>query len=157
MIEKLIAFSARNAFVVVLLVAGIVGGGYWAIKNTPIDAIPDLSDVQVIVTTNWEGRSPTLIEDQVTYPIVTALVSAPKVKVVRGFSYFDVSFIYVIFDDGTDLYWARSDMERNALAPVAGRRHPNPRSRRDRGRLGLPVRARRQVRPLRPGATPHAQ
>jgi Cu(I)/Ag(I) efflux system membrane protein CusA/SilA len=108
MIEKLIAFSARNAFIVVLLMLAIVGAGTWALRNTPIDAIPDLSDVQVIVTANWEGRSPTLVEDQVTYPIVTALISAPKVKVVRGFSYFDVSFVYVIFEDGTDLYWARS-------------------------------------------------
>ncbi|MBY0493327.1 MAG: CusA/CzcA family heavy metal efflux RND transporter [Cyanobacteria bacterium] len=108
MIEKLIAFSARNAFIVLLLMLAIVGGGVWAIRNTPIDAIPDLSDVQVIVTANWEGRSPTLVEDQVTYPIVTALISAPNVKVVRGFSYFDVSFVYVIFKDGTDLYWARS-------------------------------------------------
>ena len=108
MIEKLIAFSARNAFVVILLMVAIVGGGVWAIRQTPIDAIPDLSDVQVIVSTNWEGRSPTLIEDQVTYPIVTALISAPNVKVVRGFSYFDVSFVYIIFQDGTDPYWARS-------------------------------------------------
>jgi len=107
-IEKLIAFSARNAFIVALLVLAIVGSGVWAIRDTPIDAIPDLSDVQVIVTANWEGRSPTLVEDQVTYPIVTALVSAPSVKVVRGFSYFDVSFVYVIFEDGADLYWARS-------------------------------------------------
>jgi len=108
MIDRLIAFSARNAFVVILLIVGITGGGIWAIRNTPIDAIPDLSDVQVIVTANWEGRSPTLVEDQVTYPIVTALISAPNVKVVRGFSYFDVSFVYIIFEDGTDLYWARS-------------------------------------------------
>ncbi len=108
MIEKLIAFSARNAFIVLLLMLAIVGGGVWAIRSTPIDAIPDLSDVQVIVTANWEGRSPTLVEDQVTYPIVTALISAPNVKVVRGFSYFDVSFVYVIFQDGTDPYWARS-------------------------------------------------
>jgi len=108
MIEKLIAFSARNAFIVILLMVGITGGGIWAIRNTPIDAIPDLSDVQVIVTANWEGRGPTLVEDQVTYPIVTALISAPNVKVVRGFSYFDVSFVYIIFEDGTDLYWARS-------------------------------------------------
>ncbi|MBY0497559.1 MAG: CusA/CzcA family heavy metal efflux RND transporter [Cyanobacteria bacterium] len=108
MIEKLIAFSARNAFIVLLLIVAIVGGGVWAIRSTPIDAIPDLSDVQVIVTANWEGRSPTLVEDQVTYPIVTALISAPNVKVVRGFSYFDVSFVYVIFQDGTDPYWARS-------------------------------------------------
>jgi Cu(I)/Ag(I) efflux system membrane protein CusA/SilA len=93
---------------VLLLMLAIVGGGVWAIRETPIDAIPDLSDVQVIVTANWEGRSPTLVEDQVTYPIVTALISAPNVKVVRGFSYFDVSFVYVIFQDGTDPYWARS-------------------------------------------------
>ncbi len=73
-----------------------------------IDAIPDLSDVQVIIMTDWEGRSPTLVEDQVTYPIVTSLLSAPNVKVVRGFSYFDVSFVYVIFEDGTDPYWART-------------------------------------------------
>ena len=83
MIEKLIAWSASNAFLVVLLVVAIFGSGYWAVKQAPIDAIPDLSDVQVIVMTNWEGRSPTLVEDQVTYPIVTALLSAPHVKVVR--------------------------------------------------------------------------
>ncbi len=107
-IDRLIQFSARNAFVVVLLIVAIAGAGYWAVKRTPIDAIPDLSDVQVIVMTDWEGRSPTLVEDQVTYPIVTALISAPNVKVVRGFSYFDVSFVYVIFEDGTDMYWART-------------------------------------------------
>jgi Cu(I)/Ag(I) efflux system membrane protein CusA/SilA len=108
MIDRLIAFSARNGFLVLLLMAAIVGGGVWAIQRTPIDAVPDLSDVQVIITANWEGRGPTLVEDQVTYPIVTALMSAPRVQVVRGFSYFDVSFVYVIFEDGTDLYWARS-------------------------------------------------
>jgi Cu(I)/Ag(I) efflux system membrane protein CusA/SilA len=108
MIEKLIAASARNGFMVVLLIGAIVGAGVWALRSTPIDAIPDLSDVQVIVTANWEGRSPTLVEDQVVYPIVTALISAPRVKVVRGFSYFDVGFVYVLFEDGTDLYWARS-------------------------------------------------
>src|SRR3989304_10551570 len=108
MSEKLIAFSARNAFLVVLTMLATVGAGVWAISETPIDAIPDLSDVQVIGTANWEGRSPPLVEDQVTYPIVTALISAPNVKVVRGFSYFDVSFVYIIFEDGTDLYWARS-------------------------------------------------
>ncbi len=108
MIEKLIAFSAKNAFIVVLLIIAIVGAGVWAIQRTPIDAIPDLSDVQVIVSAEWEGRSPTLVEDQVTYPIVTALISAPNVKVVRGFSYFDVSFVYIIFEDGTNPYWARS-------------------------------------------------
>jgi copper/silver efflux system protein len=107
-IHRIIAFTARNPFLVVLQIVAILGAGVWAIRSTPIDAIPDLSDVQVIVTANWEGRSPTLIEDQVTYPIVTALISAPKVQVVRGFSFFDVSFVYVIFEDGTDLYWART-------------------------------------------------
>lgn len=85
-----------------------VAAGLWALKNTPVDAIPDLSDIQVIVFTDWPGRSPDLVEDQVTYTIVTALISAPHVKVVRGYSYFGVSFVYVIFEDGTDLYWARS-------------------------------------------------
>ena len=107
-VDKLIRFSARNPFVVVLLLIATCGAGYFAIRTTPIDAIPDLSDTQVIVMTDWEGRSPTLVEDQVTYPIVTQLISAPEVKVVRGFSYFGVSFVYVIFQDGTDLYWARS-------------------------------------------------
>jgi Cu(I)/Ag(I) efflux system membrane protein CusA/SilA len=107
-INRLIQFSARNAFLVVLLILAIVGAGYWAVRKTPIDAIPDLSDVQVIIMTDWEGRSPTLVEDQVTYPIVTSLISAPRVKVVRGFSYFDVSFVYVIFEDGTEPYWART-------------------------------------------------
>src|SRR4249920_3335686 len=83
LINRLIEFSARNAFLVVLLILAIVGSGYWAIRRTPIDAIPDLSDVQVIIMTDWEGRGPTLIEDQVTYPIVTSLISAPNVKVVR--------------------------------------------------------------------------
>ena len=108
MINWLINASARNHFLVVLLILAIGGAGYWSIRRTPIDAIPDLSDVQVIIMTDWEGRSPTLVEDQVTYPIVTALISAPNVKVVRGFSYFDVSFVYVIFEDGTDPYWART-------------------------------------------------
>ncbi len=124
MIKKLIAFSARNPFVVVLMMVIILGAGVWAIRHTPIDAIPDLSDVQVIVTTNWEGRSPTLVEDQVTYPIVTALLSAPRVKVVRGFSYFDISFVYVIFEDGTDQYWARSRVL-EYLNGLQGRLPPN--------------------------------
>ncbi len=107
-IGRLIRFSANNAFIVILLILAIAGAGYWSLKKTPIDAIPDLSDVQVIIMTDWEGRSPTLVEEQVTYPIVTTLISAPNVKVVRGFSYFDVSFVYVIFEDGTDPYWART-------------------------------------------------
>jgi Cu(I)/Ag(I) efflux system membrane protein CusA/SilA len=108
MIARLIAFSARNPFLIVLLIAVIIGGGLWAIYHTPLDALPDLSDVQVIVYTRWEDRSPDLVEDQVTYPIVTQLLSAPKVKVVRASSFFGFSLAYVIFEDGTDLYWARS-------------------------------------------------
>ena len=108
MIARVIEFSARNPFLIVVLVATILAGGSWAIFNTPLDAIPDLSDVQVIVYTPWEDRSPDIIEDQVTYPIVTQLLSAPRVKAVRANSFFGFSLIYVIFEDGTDLYWARS-------------------------------------------------
>jgi Cu(I)/Ag(I) efflux system membrane protein CusA/SilA len=108
MIGRIIEFSARNPFLILLLIVAIIGGGIWAIFNTPLDAIPDLSDVQVIVYTPWPGRSPTTVEDQVTYPIVTQLLSAPKVQAVRATSFFGFSLVYVIFEDGTDLYWARS-------------------------------------------------
>jgi Cu(I)/Ag(I) efflux system membrane protein CusA/SilA len=108
MIPKLIEWSATNRFIIGLFTIFAVAWGIWALRHTPLDAIPDLSDVQVIVQTEWPERSPTLVEDQVTYPIVTALLSAPKVKVVRGFSFFGVSFVYIIFEDGSDLYWARS-------------------------------------------------
>ncbi len=108
MIERLIAACVRNKFLTVTVVAAAFAGGLWALKHIPLDALPDLSDVQVIVYTNWEGQSPSLIEDQVTYPIVSALISAPKVKTVRGYSFFGFSYVYVIFQDGTDLYWARS-------------------------------------------------
>ncbi len=107
-IERVIEWSARNKFMVFLLVGALTLGGVYSIRNTPLDAIPDLSDVQVIVFTEWEGRSPNLVEDQITYPIVTKLISAPKVKVVRGYSFFGYSFVYAIFQDGTDIYWARS-------------------------------------------------
>jgi Cu(I)/Ag(I) efflux system membrane protein CusA/SilA len=107
-IAHVIEFSARNPFLMIVLIIGIIAGGAWAISNTPLDAIPDLSDVQVIVYTRWEDRSPDIIEDQITYPIVTQLLSAPHVKAVRASSFFGFSLIYVIFADGTDLYWARS-------------------------------------------------
>lgn len=107
-LERIIEASARNAFfIVILAIFGIVGG-IWALTRTPLDAIPDLSDVQVIVYTDWEGRSPDLVEDQITYPISTKFIAAPKVKFVRGESMFGKSFVYVIFEDGTDIYWARS-------------------------------------------------
>ncbi|MDD5558167.1 CusA/CzcA family heavy metal efflux RND transporter [Candidatus Methylomirabilis sp.] len=108
MISKLIEWSATNRFVIGLFTVFAVAWGVWALRHTPLDAIPDLSDVQVIIQTEWAERSPTLVEDQITYPIVVALLSAPKVKVVRGFSFFGLSFVYAIFEDGTDLYWARS-------------------------------------------------
>ena len=108
MIDKIIEYSAKNRFLTITLIAFLAAWGYWAMKNTPLDAIPDLSDVQVIVYTDWEGRSPDLIEDQITYPIVTSMIAAPKVKYVRGQSMFGTSLVYVIFEDGTDIYWARS-------------------------------------------------
>jgi Cu(I)/Ag(I) efflux system membrane protein CusA/SilA len=107
-LAKIIELSARNKFLIFLAVTFLIAWGIWAIYNTPLDAIPDLSDVQVIVYTEWTGRSPDLVEDQITYPIVSTLLAAPKVKVVRGKSFLGVSFVYAIFQDGTDIYWARS-------------------------------------------------
>jgi Cu(I)/Ag(I) efflux system membrane protein CusA/SilA len=107
-IERIIGASARNPFLVVVCVLLGIAGGIYALSQTPLDAIPDLSDVQVIVYTDWEGRSPDLVEDQITYPISTKFIAAPKVKFVRGESMFGKSFVYVIFQDGTDIYWARS-------------------------------------------------
>ena len=108
MVERIIEFCARNRFIVLLFVLGFSFMGYIALKNTRMDALPDISDTQVIVYTTWMGRSPDLMEDQVTYPIVTSLLSAPKVVAVRGFSDFGFSYVYIIFEDGTDIYWARS-------------------------------------------------
>ncbi|MGH8104620.1 MAG: efflux RND transporter permease subunit, partial [bacterium] len=106
MIDRIIDWSAKNRFFVLLGTFFVVLWGVWAVKNTPLDAIPDLSDVQVIIYTEWMGRNPQILEDQVTYPISTVMLSAPHVKVVRGISGFGSSFVYVIFEDGTDLYWA---------------------------------------------------
>src|SRR3989442_9640413 len=108
LLERLIEASARNPFFVLILTLFGIAGAVWALTRTPLDAIPDLSDVQAIVYTEWEGRSPDLVEDQITYPISTRFIAAPKVKFVRGESMFGKSFIYVIFQDGTDIYWARS-------------------------------------------------
>ncbi|AOO82230.1 efflux RND transporter permease subunit [Bosea vaviloviae] len=108
MIAKLIAWSSRNLMLVFIgTVFAIASGGY-ALKTLPLDAIPDLSDTQVIVYTEYKGQAPQVIEDQVTYPLTTAMLTVPKSKVVRGFSFFGVSFVYIIFEDGTDIYWARS-------------------------------------------------
>jgi len=107
MIGKIIEFSAKNRFIVFLLVGMATLAGFYSMKQIPLDAIPDLSDTQVIVYSRWD-RSPDIIEDQVTYPIITALLGAPKVKAIRGFSDFGFSYVYIIFEEGTDIYWARS-------------------------------------------------
>jgi Cu(I)/Ag(I) efflux system membrane protein CusA/SilA len=108
MLRKIIEASVRNPFLVVLLVALAIGGGVYAFRNISVDAIPDVSDVQVIVFTEWPGQPPQIVEDQVTYPLTTTMLSVANAKTVRGYSFFGLSFVYVIFKDGTDIYWARS-------------------------------------------------
>ena len=107
-IQKIINASLRDKFLILIATAILVAAGVWALKNTALDAIPDLSDVQVIIFTEFPGQSPQVVEDQVTYPLTTAMLAVPNAKVVRGYSFFGLSFVYVIFDDGTDMYWARS-------------------------------------------------
>ncbi len=108
MLSRLIEWSVRNVFLVLVMAVALTAGGIYAVMNTPLDALPDLSDVQVIVFTEVPGQGPQVVEDQVTYPLTTAMLSVPRSKVVRGFSFFGASFVYVIFEDGTDIYWARS-------------------------------------------------
>ena len=108
MLKAIIDFSLNNKFIVLLGTIALVVGGLYALKNIPLDAIPDQSDVQVIVYTEWPGQAPQIVQDQVTYPITTKMLSVPKAKVVRGYSFYGFSFVYVIFEDGTDPYWARS-------------------------------------------------
>src|SRR6476659_4736367 len=107
MINALIELSAKNRFIVFLLVSVAVVAGWWSLLHVPVDAIPDVGETQVIIYSRWD-RSPDIIEDQVTYPIVTAMLGAPKVKAVRGFSDFGFSYVYIVFEEGTDIYWARS-------------------------------------------------
>src|SRR5947199_6240612 len=108
MIARLIAWSARNLLLVLFGTGFAAAAGLYALLHLPLDAIPDLSDTQVIVYTEFPGQAPQVVEDQVTYPLTTALLAVPRAKVVRGFSNFGVSFVYIVFEDGTDLYWARS-------------------------------------------------
>ena len=108
MIEKLIRWSVANRFLVLLATLFAVGWGTWSLRETPIDALPDLSDVQVIIRTSYPGQAPQIVENQVTYPLATTMLSVPGARTVRGFSFFGDSFVYVLFEDGTDLYWARS-------------------------------------------------
>ncbi len=120
MIEKLISLCLKERFLVLLSALLLFGVGLWALRTTPLDAIPDLSDVQVIVFTEYPGQAPQVVEDQVTYPLTTAMLAVPRTKVVRGYSFFGLSFVYIIFEDGTDLYWARSRVL-EYLNYVAGR------------------------------------
>src|SRR5690349_2266512 len=108
MVNKIIELSLRNRLVVLLVAAGLFAWGIYSIDKNPIDAIPDLSENQVIVFTEWMGRSPQVIEDQVTYPLVSNLQGIAKVKNIRGSSMFGMSFVYIIFDDDVDVYWART-------------------------------------------------
>ncbi len=120
MLNRLIEWSGRNVFIVMLATLCLIGVGLYAIKNTALDALPDLSDVQVIVFTEFPGQAPQVVEDQVTYPLTTAMLSVPGARVVRGFSMFGASYVYVIFEDGTDIYWARSRVL-EYLSSAAGR------------------------------------
>src|SRR6266513_1013873 len=108
MLKGIIDFSLRNKFLVLAATAALIFGGVFALRKIPLDAIPDLSDTQVIVYTEWPGQAPQIVQDQVTYPITTKMLSVPSAKVVRGYSFYGFSFVYVIFEDGTDPYWARS-------------------------------------------------
>ena len=108
MIQKIIEYSIKNKLVIFLLAIFVFLGGIYAMQNMTLDAIPDLSDVQVIIVTDYPGQAPQVVEDQVTYPLTTAMLSVPHAKVVRGYSFFNFSLVYIIFEDGTDLYWARS-------------------------------------------------
>ncbi|MBT8427590.1 MAG: efflux RND transporter permease subunit, partial [Erythrobacter sp.] len=108
MIARIIDASIANRFFIVLAAIAVTLAGFWAVRATPVDAIPDLSDVQVVVRSNYPGQAPRIVEDQVTYPLATTMLSVPGAETVRGYSMFGDSFVYVIFEDGTDLYWARS-------------------------------------------------
>ena len=155
MINRIIDFSVENKFIVFALVAVACIAGWWSMKHMTLDAIPDLSDTQVIIFSRWD-RSPDIVEDQVTYPIVSAMVGAPKVKAVRGFSDFGYSYVYVIFEDGTDIYWARSRTQEYLSAvlprlPEGARTEIGP----DATPLGLdlPVRPGGRVREAQPGGS----
>ena len=123
MFERFVEACARHKGLMVVLALALAVGGALALRASPLDALPDLTDTQVIVFTEWMGRAPQLVEDQVTYPLVTSFVSAPRVRTVRGFSMFGMSFVYVIFEDGTDEDWART-RALESLSKVQGRMPP---------------------------------
>src|SRR4051812_23026519 len=117
LIGRIVAGSARNPMLVILAAAALAVWGWYALRAAPLDALPDLSDTQIIVLTEWPGQSPDLVESQITYPVSSALLSAPRVRAVRGQSFFGLSFVYLIFEDGVDVYWARSRVT-EALARI---------------------------------------
>ena len=108
MIAALIRWSIVNRFLVLLATVMIAAWGIWSVQKTQLDALPDLSDVQVIIRTSYPGQAPRIVENQVTYPLTTTMLSVPGAKTVRGYSFFGDSFVYIVFEDGTDPYWARS-------------------------------------------------
>jgi Cu(I)/Ag(I) efflux system membrane protein CusA/SilA len=126
MVEKIISLALRNRLIVLVGAAVLFAFGFYSVQQNPVDAIPDLSENQVIVFTEWMGRAPQVMEDQVTYPLVSNLQGIPKVKNIRGTSMFGMSFVYIIFDDNVDIYWARSGTERlNPYTAIIARRcHP---------------------------------
>ncbi len=149
MLKRIIRFSAENRFLVIGAVLVLLVISVWVMRHIPLDALPDLSDTQVIVYSRWD-RSPDILEDQVTYPIISALLGAPKVKAIRGFSDFGYSFVYVIFEDGTDIYWARTRVleylsKITATLPQGVKTELGPDA--IEPRLGLPVRAGGHLRP----------
>ena len=153
MINRIIDFSVKNKPIIFLLVAVGCIWGWWSMKHVSLDAIPDVSDTQVIIFSRWD-RSPDLVEEQVTYPIVSTMVGAPRVKAVRGFSDFGYSYVYVIFEDGTDIYWARSRTQEYLSAvlprlPEGAKTEIGPDA--TPLRLGLSVRPGGRIREKQPG------
>ena len=153
MIAALIRWSIANRFVVLVMTVLVAAWGVWAMQRTPLDALPDLSDTQVIIRTQFPGQAPQIVEDQVTYPLATTMMSVPGAKNVRGYSFFGDSFVYVLFEDGTDLYWARSRVleylnQVQARLPAQAKPALGP----DATGVGwiYRVRARRPHRPARP-------
>ncbi len=159
MIARLIRWSIANRFLVLLATAMVSAWGVVSLMRTPVDALPDLSDVQVIIRTPWPGQAPHIVEDQVTYPLATTMLSVPGAKTVRGYSFFGDSFVYVLFADGTDLYWARSrvlELLNQVHVAPARQCQARARARCHRRRLDLPVRAGRSQRQDGRGPTARA-
>lgn len=140
MIERIIDWSIHNRFLVLLATLALIVAGLFSVKQTPVDALPDLSDVQVIIKTSYPGQAPQVVEDQVTYPLTTAMLAVPGAETVRGYSFFGDSYVYIIFNDKTDLYWARSRVLEylSQVAPkLPSNSKTNPRTGCDWGGLGL--------------------